>query len=186
MSVDLETLADLETALATARQIYQAAREALEGALGQIYDDPKSAADGLVSQAEEFGPDDALKNYKDRPHDFGSIRKADLVPWRDGELALSQALPELEDAQERIDQLSFRRDKLMDRSEGVRTINVQGEAFVLDGRNGSLRRDGPPHEVVRISEQAHRELSVSERFAKDAGIRKATPPPFDPSRPRGR
>jgi len=183
----IDTLAEIEAALAAAKQVYDTARAALEGALGRVYAQAQDAADALLSQVDEFGTDHALQQYASNPHGLGVVQNADKIPWRETGEALKKEISRVVDAQDQLDDLTNRRDLLSARANpGTRTLNIQGVDYVFDGKDGSLARVGRPDERVAVSlEPVAAELSPTERFAKDAGLSKPQPSP-DPSRGRSR
>lgn len=182
-----DTLVEIEAALAAAKQAYDTARAALEGALGRVYAHPHDAADALLSQVEEFGADHALQTYASNPHNLSAVQNADKIPWRETGEGLHKEIPRLVAAQDKLDDLASRRDALLAPSDpATRTLNIQGIDYVFDGKNGRLARVGRPDERVAVSlEPVALELSPTERFAKDAGLSKAQPSP-EPSRGRSR
>jgi hypothetical protein len=87
-----DTLVEIEAALAAAKQVYDTARAALEGALGRVYAQAQDAADALLSQVDEFGADHALLQYASNPHGLGVVQKADTIPWRETGEALKKEM----------------------------------------------------------------------------------------------
>ncbi len=177
MTDDEQTsLADLDAAIDAARRDYATQRDKLEGRLGAHVVDASDVADRLLSVADEFGREHALELMAERPDDYGVREQASS--WRDA-ADLNEDLERLIDTQERLDDLTQKREKLAQRGDGkpVRIVNIQGQAYEFDAAKRELREvaSGERHAVSLEEIGAGRPLTLTQQAARDAQAPKAQP-----------
>lgn len=163
-------LAELQTAIVETRRHFYAQRERLEESLGRSFDDPASAADVLLSLAEEYGPEQAVALLRERPFDVG-----ELLPEADLADDLEAHLSDIMQTQDHLDDLTAEREKLVPQRDGMRVVNIQGEAYELDGRElRSVDRPDGRH-PVDLEQNSQPELGLAETIAAKGEVPLAQP-----------
>jgi hypothetical protein len=148
-------LAGLLDAITNTRRQFFAERENLEGVMGRAFDDPQSATDVLLSLADEFGPDQAVAIMRERPFDVGELRSdPDMDENLEAELSC------IIQTQDRLDELTAKREELAPTRVGARVLNIQGEEYEIEGQE--LRSVERPDERCTSNRRKNRSLRPSD------------------------
>jgi hypothetical protein len=167
---------DLDKAVDAARTAYIRERESLEKLLAEDFRQPGDAADVLLSLADEFGLDHTQELLAERPGDFAE-RRAGGGDWAERSQTLMRQADKVVAAQDRLDSATARRDAANPRHSG-RSLNIQGEEFVVYGRDPL---------VVPAPGIAKGERSPTQQVMREKGVAPAAPqqtPSRGPSRGR--
>lgn len=181
-----QTLSELTDTISATRTLYAELRAALEASLSRFVDAPADVADELLSHADEFGRDHAIDVYAARFS--ASVVRGQTGDMTPSEMAdsIAQQMVGLLDTHERLDDLTHKREKLVERDNApvVRVINIQGQEFVLDGQTRSFHAVDRPDDKLIFEHEP--ELSLTEQVARDVVADKAEPQPLDRDRDRTR
>jgi hypothetical protein len=163
-----EDVARLQEGIDAARKTFGAEREGLEDMLTRDFVSGVDAADTLLSLADEYGLEHAGELLRERPGDFGELR--DCIPgdWEERCPEIIEKASRADQSLERLDELTQRREALLQR-EGGRVLNIQGQEFALRGER--------PEAVSLEKAQPERELSMTELLRREKGIAPAEPSP---------
>lgn len=166
------TMADDSTQqLAGLRQMFSDSKGALAATLGDVFVDRAAAADSLLSMAEEFGIDFVLESFDREPANIDDFRDGpDTSINKD---AIAAHLDRLLDLQEEIDRL-----EIGGSDDGRRTLDIQGERFVIDAKAGVYYRETVPAERFALEPDIDREPeSLAQQLARDHNVELAKPRP---------
>ena len=181
-----DTVPELAETIAATRTLYADTRASLETSLGAFFDNPAEVADELLSLADEFGRDQALDVYAGRlPDGTDRAQLSDLLN-SERMLDVTAQIESLVDTQDRLDNLTDKREKLAARDNApvVRVFNIQGQEFMLDGQTGEFHAVDRPDDrhVVDIEH----DLTLTEHVARELGAGKAEAQTVEQSRDRTR
>lgn len=169
------TVAELDAAIDAARRDYAAQRDKLERRLQRHFADAGDVADRLLSVVDEFGREHALDLMAERPDDYGVWEQSS--GWRDAAAEFNDDVERLIDTHERLDDLTHKREKLVQRADSrpLRIVNIQGQAYEFDAEQRELRElsSSERHAVDLGDTAAERPLSLTQELARDAGIQPA-------------
>lgn len=173
----------LRAALDDETKTYAMRRSALEASLAGMVAEPGEKVDELLSLADEFGREHAIELFADSLHTHPISPEQDEWPSRAERVA--HGVDAVLDSQDRVDELTDRREKLLGRAENGprRVINVHGEEIEIDALARKFRVVGQDT-FFDIGHEP--ELSLTQQISQDHGAGQAEPRPHNKDRSRNR
>lgn len=162
----------LEQQLEAARRDYEDKRRALAWTLQKHFADGGDVTDRVLNAVDEYGREHALELLAERPDDYGVWEHASRETWREVTEGVDAEVARVTEAHDRLDELTSLADNRKADVTIGRTINIQGEAYVIDLEARELRNlsNGERHPIQAHDAAQDRKLTLTERAALRAQL----------------